>query len=66
MRRAKIYSIEPSSAKLDSPVSKTGGSKISRTSNKSSEMMTANLDDWRTSLVRYLENPSHIANRKVR
>jgi hypothetical protein len=29
-------------------------------------MMTANPDDWRTPLVRYLENPGHIANRKVR
>jgi hypothetical protein len=28
-------------------------------------MMTADPDDWRTLLVRYLENPSHIADRKV-
>jgi hypothetical protein len=24
------------------------------------------LEDWRTHLVRYLENPGHIADRKVR
>jgi hypothetical protein len=29
-------------------------------------MMVANLDDWRTPVVYYLENPSHIADRKVR
>jgi hypothetical protein len=29
-------------------------------------MMTADPDDWRTLLVRYLENPGHIADRKVR
>jgi hypothetical protein len=23
-------------------------------------------DDWRTPLVRYLENPGHIADRKIR
>jgi hypothetical protein len=28
-------------------------------------MMTTDPDDWRTPLVRYLENPGHIANRKV-
>jgi hypothetical protein len=27
--------------------------------------MMADLDDWRTPLVRYLENPGHIADRKV-
>jgi hypothetical protein len=28
-------------------------------------MMTVDPDDWRTPLVRYLENPGHIADRKV-
>jgi hypothetical protein len=28
-------------------------------------MMTTDPDDWRTPLIRYLENPGHIANRKV-
>jgi hypothetical protein len=31
-----------------------------------SETMMTNPDDWRTPLVRYLENPGHIADRKVR
>jgi hypothetical protein len=30
------------------------------------EMMTTKPDDWRTPLVQYLENPGHIADRKVR
>jgi hypothetical protein len=65
MCNATVYSIAPSLAKLDSPVSKTGGSKISRTSDKSSKTMTADPDNWRTPLVRYLENIGHIADRKV-
>jgi hypothetical protein len=60
-----VRSVGPSPAKLDSLVSETGGSEISRTSDKSSEMMTVDPNDWRTPLVHYLENPSHIANRKV-
>jgi hypothetical protein len=66
MHNAKICSAEQSSIKSDSPVSETGGSKISRTSDKSSEVMMADPDDWRTPMARYLENPSHIADRKVR
>jgi hypothetical protein len=27
--------------------------------------MTTDLDDWMTPLVRYLENPGHITNRKI-
>jgi hypothetical protein len=61
-----ICSVEPSSAKLDSPVSKTGGLRISRTSDESSETMTVDPDDWRTPLVCYLENSGHITDRKVR
>jgi hypothetical protein len=65
MCSATICSAEPSLAKLDGPVSETKGSRIFITSDKSSEMMTVDPDDWRTPLVRYLENPGHIANRKV-
>jgi hypothetical protein len=60
-----IYFVEPSSAKLDGLISKTGGSKISRTLDESSETMTTVPNDWRTTLVCYLGNPSHIADRKV-
>jgi hypothetical protein len=66
MCSAKIYSTELSSAKSDNPVFETGGSKISKTSEKSRETMMANLDDWRTPLVHYLENPNHITDTKVR
>jgi hypothetical protein len=63
---AKIYSTEPSSAKLDVPVSETGGSGIFRILDESSEMMTGDPDDWRTPPIRYLENPGYIADRKDR
>jgi hypothetical protein len=66
MHRATICSAELSSAKLDSPISETGGSEISRIIEKSSKMMMADSNGWRTPLVHYLENPSHIADRKVR
>jgi hypothetical protein len=66
MHNAIICSAEPSLAKSDGPVSETGWSGISRIMDESSKMMTSNPDDWRTLLVRYLENPGHIANRKVR
>jgi hypothetical protein len=65
MCSAIMYSTKPSSAKLDGPVSKTRGSKISRTSDETSKIMTTNPDGWRTPLVRYLENTGHIADRKV-
>jgi hypothetical protein len=65
MHSATICSTEPSSAKPDVPVSEIGGSRISRILDEASKMMTADLDDWRTSLVRYLENPGHIADMKV-
>jgi hypothetical protein len=65
MYGAIIYSAEPSSAKSDGPVSETGRSIISRISDKASEATTADPCDWRTPLVRYLENPGHIADRKV-
>jgi hypothetical protein len=66
MHGAKICSAELSSAKPNSPVSETGWSEISRTSDKSSETTTVDPNDCRTPLVRYLENPGHIADRKVR
>jgi hypothetical protein len=66
MCSAIVYSIGSSLAKLDSLASEIGGSKIFRISDKSSETMMADPDDWRTLLVRYLENPGHITDRKVR
>jgi hypothetical protein len=65
MCSASVCSVGPSPVKPDSPISKTGGSRISRTLDKSSETMMVDPDDWRTSLVRYLENPDHIAGRRV-
>jgi hypothetical protein len=62
---ATICTGEPSSAEPDSPVSESGGSRVSRTSDEISETTMAGPDDWRTSLVRYLENPGHITDRKV-
>jgi hypothetical protein len=66
VHNVRIYSAEPNSAEPDSPVSKTGGSKISRTLNETSKIMMDSPDDWRTPLVRYLENPSYIDDRKIR
>jgi hypothetical protein len=66
MHSVTVYSIGPDPAKLDSLVSETGWYRISRTSNKTSEITTTDTDDWRTPLVHYLENPGHIATRKVR
>jgi hypothetical protein len=65
MCSATIYSAEPSSVKPDGLISETIGSRISRISDESSEMMAANPGDWRTPRVCYLENPGHIADRKV-
>jgi hypothetical protein len=62
MCSATICFAEPSLTKLDGLVSETGGSRISRTSDESSKMMTTDPDDWRTPLVYYLENPDHIAD----
>jgi hypothetical protein len=65
MHSATVYSTESSLAKLDVPVSKTGGSRIFRISNEASKTTTADPDDWRMSLVHYLENLGHIADREV-
>jgi hypothetical protein len=66
MHSAEVCSTEPDSAKLDGPVSETGWSETSRNSDNSRETTTADPGDWRTPLVRYLENPGHIADRKDR
>jgi hypothetical protein len=65
MHGAIICSGEPSSTKLDGLVSEIGGSGIFRKSDESSKTTMIDPDDWRTPLVRYLENPGHIAVRKV-
>jgi hypothetical protein len=66
MHSASICSAEPSLVKLDILVSEISGSEISRISDEASKMTTIDPDDWRTLLIRYLENPDHIADRKVR
>jgi hypothetical protein len=63
---ATIYSVGLSPAKLNSLVSETRVSRNSRITDESSKMMMVDPDDWRTPLVRYLENSGHIADRKVR
>jgi hypothetical protein len=65
MRFVGICSTKSDSAKLDGPVSETKRSGISRSSCNLGEMTMTKLNDWRTPLVRYLENPSHIVDRKV-
>jgi hypothetical protein len=65
MHSPTIYFVEPSLAKPDGLIFETRGSDISRIANESSKTMTVDPSDWRTPLVRYLENSSHIADRKV-
>jgi hypothetical protein len=65
MHSTTIYSAGTHLAKPNGPIFEIGGSKISRNSNKSSETTMVDLDDWRTPLIRYLENSDHIADRKV-
>jgi hypothetical protein len=65
MHSPTIYSVEPSLAKPDGLIFETRGSDISRIAIESSKTMTVDPSDWRTPLVRYLENSSHIADRKV-
>jgi hypothetical protein len=60
-----VYSAEPSSTKPDILVSETGGSRIFRISDEASKTKTTDPDDWRTPLLRYLENPDHITDRNV-
>jgi hypothetical protein len=66
MCSATVCSVGASLPKSDSPVSETGGSRISRITDESSKMMMTDPDDWSTPLVHYLENPGHIVDRKVR
>jgi hypothetical protein len=66
MYNATVCSVGSSPAKPDYPVSEIGGSEIFRIIDESSKMTTVDPDDWRTPLVRYLENPGHIAGSKVR
>jgi hypothetical protein len=65
MHRTTICSDKPSSAKSDGPVSEIGWSNISKIADESSKTMKGDPDDWRTHLVRYLENTDHINDRKV-
>jgi hypothetical protein len=60
MHNAKIYSVEPSSAKLDVPELEIEGSDISRGSNDLGEIVMTEPVDWRAPLIRYLENPDHV------
>jgi hypothetical protein len=48
MHSATVCSAEPHSAKPDVPVSKTGGSEISRISDEVSKIIMADPDNWRT------------------
>jgi hypothetical protein len=66
MCNAIVYSVGSSLAKLDSPISETGGFGISMIMDESSETTTTDPDNWWTPLVRYLENSGHIADKKVR
>jgi hypothetical protein len=60
MHNAKICSAEPSSAKLNVSKSETGGSGISRGSDDLGETTMVEPVDWRTPLIRYLDNPDHV------
>jgi hypothetical protein len=65
MHSATICYVEPNLAKPDGPVSETGGSGMSRNLDEPSKTAMTDPDDWKTPLIRYLENPDHIADRKV-
>jgi hypothetical protein len=63
---SQICFAEPNSTKSNGLISETGGSRIFRSSDDLGEMTTAKPDGWRIPLVCYLDNPSHITDRKVR
>jgi hypothetical protein len=65
MHSAKIYFTEPNLAKQDVPKLEIGGTDISRGSNDLGETVVAEPMDWRTPLIRYLENPGHFIDMKV-
>jgi hypothetical protein len=60
MHNAKICYAKPSSVKPDVPELETGGSDISRGSSDLGETVGAEPMDWRTPLIRYLENSDHV------
>jgi hypothetical protein len=65
MYGVQICSADSRATKPDGPVSKTRGSKISRSSDNLGETMMTEPNDWRTPRVHYLEIPGHITDRKV-
>jgi uncharacterized protein with NAD-binding domain and iron-sulfur cluster len=65
MHSTEICSAELSTVKLDVLESETGWSDISRSSDDLGETMMTKPEDWTTPLVHYLENPSHVTDRKV-
>jgi hypothetical protein len=65
MHSAKICSAEPSPTKLDVPDSEIGGFGISRDSDDLDETAATKPVDWRTPLILYLDNPSHVIDTKV-
>jgi hypothetical protein len=65
MHNVTVYSAERSSTKLDVLISEIGGSEISRILDEASKITTADPDYWRTPPIHYLENTSHIVDRKV-
>jgi hypothetical protein len=65
IHNAEICSAEAGLAKSDGSVSEIEGFEISRNSDNLGETTTTEPDDWRTPLVCYIENPGHIADRKV-
>jgi hypothetical protein len=60
-----MCSVEISSAKPGVPEFKTGGFGNSKSLDELDEIATDEPENWRTPLIRYLENPSHIIDRKV-
>jgi hypothetical protein len=65
MQSVEICSTRPSSAKQDVSESETLGSRISESLDNLGKTTMAEPNDLGTPLVCYLENPGHIANRKV-
>jgi hypothetical protein len=65
MQSEKICSTKANLSKPNGSVSETRWFRISNILDKSSGMTTSEHDNWRTCLVRYLENPGHIADRKA-
>jgi hypothetical protein len=66
MHSAKNCSAEQSSVKLNVLELETGGSGISRGSYDLGKIAVTEPVDWRTPLIHYLENFSHVIDTKVR